>query len=419
MRKTPFTKSQIKEIMKKYSTPFFVYDEKSIRINARTLNREFAWNKGFKEYFAVKALPNPYILCILKEEGFGVDCSSFTELKLAVAAGFKREEIMFTSNDTPAQEFIEAKKIGAIINLDDIGHIEFLEKNAGFPELLCFRLNPGKLKKGNVIIGEPQESKYGLTRDQILEAYQITKQKGVKRFGLHAMVASNELNKEYFIETADILFDLAVSLRQKLGIGLEFINIGGGIGIAYKPGQKAVNLKAVSDGIKRSYQKKIVKNNLHPIKIFMENGRIITGPYGYLISRVLHKKKTYKEFVGLDSSIANLVRAALVPGAYHFVSILGKEKMPNNHVYDLVGSLCTNLDKLTINRKLPTIDIGDIVVMHDAGAHAHAMSFNYNGKLRCAELLLTKEGKFKLIRRAEIPKDYFATLDSSPYWKFF
>lgn len=418
MEKTlPFTKKQMTSIMKRYPTPFYIYDEKAIRANARRLVREFAWNEGFKEYFAVKALPNPYILKILKEEGFGVDCSSLTELLLAQAVGFKKEEIMFTSNDTPAKEFIKAKKLGAIINLDDISHIEFLEENAGFLELVCFRFNPGKLKKGNEIIGKPEESKYGLKKDQLFKAYELMKQKGIKRFGLHTMVASNELDPEYFVKTADLLFDLVVELSEKLGIRLEFINIGGGIGIAYKPGQNAVDLSKVSKGIKKSYQQKIVRNHLDPIKIFMENGRVITGPYGYLVSSVLHKKNTYKEYIGLDASIADLVRVALVPEAYHEITVLGKERLLGDHLYDVTGSLCTNLDKFAIDRKLPPVDIGDIAVIHNTGAHGHAMSFNYNGKLRCAELLLTKEGKAELIRRAETPDDYFATLDFNRSWR--
>lgn len=417
MKKLPFSKKQIKEIIKKYPTPFYIYDEKLIRENAKKLVKEFSWNKGFKEYFAVKALPNPYVLKILKEEGFGADCSSLTELLLAQAVGFSGEKIMFTSNDTPSQEFIKARELEAIINLDDISHIEFLESTAGLPQLICFRFNPGKLKKGNAIIGKPQDSKYGLTKKQLFEAYKISKEMGVKRFGLHAMVASNELDPDYFIETAEILFDTAVELNSKLGIRLEFINIGGGIGIPYKSGQSEVDLGRTSKGIKIAYNKKIVKNNLDPIKIFMENGRMITGPFGYLISTVLHKKNTYKEYIGLDASVADIPRIAFVPGAYHFVSVVGKENLPKDHVYDLTGSLCTNLDKFAINRKLPNIDIGDIIIVHDAGAHSQSMSFNYNGKLKSAELLFTQKGEAKLIRRAETPKDYFATLDFGKNWR--
>lgn len=411
MKKTlPFTKTQIIEIIKKYETPFHIYDQKAIVANANRLNKAFSWNKGFREYFAVKALPNPYILEILKRQGFGADCSSYAELILAEKVGFKGEDIMFTSNDAAAKEYIKAKALGAIINLDDISHIEFLERHAGIPSIICFRYNPGKLRTGNTIIGKPEEAKYGLTREQLFKAYKIVKQKGVKRFGLHTMVASNELNPQYFVDTANMLFGLVLEINKTLGIQFEFINIGGGIGIPYKEDQKAVNLELLSKEIEKLYKQKIVKNKLGSLKIFMENGRMITGPYGYLVTTVLHKKDTYKNYVGLDASMANLMRPGMY-GAYHHITILGKEKKQKTNLYDVTGSLCENNDKFAIDRKLPRVDIGDILVIHDTGAHGHAMGFNYNGKLRSAELLLAPNGDAQIIRRAETVDDYFATVD--------
>lgn len=413
MKKTlPFTKTQIIEIIKKYETPFHIYDQKAIVANARRLNKAFLWNKGFREYFAVKALPNPYILEILKREGFGADCSSYAELVLAQKVGLRGEDIMFTSNDAAAKEYVKAKDLGVIINLDDISHVEFLEKHAGIPNIICFRYNPGKLRKGNAIIGKPEEAKYGLTRDQLFKAYKIMKQKGVKRFGLHTMIASNELNPQYFVETANMLFDLVLEINKTLGIQFEFVNIGGGIGISYKEDQKAVDLELLSKEIEKLYRQKIVKNKLDPLKIFMENGRMITGPYGYLVTTVLHKKDTYKNYIGLDASMANLMRPGMY-GAYHHITILGKEKKPNTNIYDVTGSLCENNDKFAIDRKLPRVDIGDILVIHDTGAHGHAMGFNYNGKLRSAEVLFKSDGSTQLIRRAETVDDYFRTLDFS------
>ena len=408
-KRIPFTKSQIEKIIKKYPTPFHIYDEKAIRKNAKKLISAFSWAYGFKEYFAVKATPNPYILKILKEEGFGADCSSLAELFLAEKTGITGEEIMFSSNDTPLDELKKAKELGATINLDDISHIEFLENIADIPELICFRYNPGPLRKGNAIIGHPEEAKYGFTRKQLFEGYKIVKNKGAKRFGLHTMIASNELDPNYFIETAKMLFDLVVEISLKLDIKFEFINIGGGIGIPYTPDQKAVDLDIISQGIKEAYDEKIKANKLHPLKLFMENGRIITGPYGYLVSRVLHIKDTYKKYVGLDASAANLMRPAIY-GAYHHISVLGKENLPSDNIYDVTGSLCENNDKFAINRKLAKIETGDIIVIHDTGAHGHAMGFNYNGKLRSAELLLKPNEDVKLIRRAETIEDYFATL---------
>ncbi len=415
MKKTlPFNKKQIERIIKKHPTPFHIYDEKGIRETAKKFYKAFSWveSGGFCNYFAVKVLPNPYILKLLKEEGMGVDCSSLPELILAEKTGFKGEEIMFTSNDTPANEFKKAKELGAIINLDDISHIPFLEKAADIPDLICFRYNPGPSRKhsGNAIIGDPKEAKYGLTKKQLFEAYKIMKKKKVNRFGLHTMVVSNELRKEAFLETAQMLFDLVVEIFQKLGIRIEFVNLGGGVGIPYKSEQTAVDLNYISEGMQKMYREKIVKNGLNPMRIVMECGRAITGPHGFLVTTVIHKKNTYKEFVGLDACMANLMRPAIY-GAYHHETILGKENAPLDHTYDVTGSLCENIDKFAIDRKLPKVDIGDILVIHDTGAHGYAMGFNYNGKLRSAELLLKPNGKVEMIRRAESVDDYFATLD--------
>jgi diaminopimelate decarboxylase len=408
----PFTKNKIEEIIKKYPTPFHIYDEKAIRENARNFKNAFAWNEGFKEFFAVKAAPNPFLMKILHKEGFGADCSSLAELILAQKTGITGEEIMFSSNDTPASEFLLAKKLKAIINLDDISHISYLEQYAGLPSLICFRYNPGPLKKGNVIIGHPEEAKYGFTREQLFEGYKICKEKGIKRFGIHIMVASNELDANYFVETAEILFHLIAEISQKLKIKFEFANLSGGIGIPYRPEQVRINLTAMSRGIKEKYEQFIVGSGLAPLKIYTECGRYITGPYGYLVSRVLHIKNTYKKFAGLDACMANLMRPALY-GAYHHITVMGKENMPLDSIYDVTGSLCENNDKFAIDRKLPKIDIGDIVVIHDAGAHGHAMGFNYNGKLRSAELLLRENGTVEQIRRAETVDDYLATLDQN------
>ncbi len=407
----PFTKVELEEIIQHYPTPFHIYDEQAIRNNARKLLAAFSWAPGFKEYFAVKATPNPQILKILREEGIGADCSSLPELLLSKQAGIEGENIVFSSNDTPAEEYQAAKDIGAIINLDDISHIEYLEKHVGLPEIISFRYNPGPLLEGgNDIIGYPEEAKYGLTREQILEAYKITQSKGVKRFALHTMVISNELNPESFVATAAMMFDLVLEVYQKLGIRIEMIDLGGGIGIPYRPEQQAVDLDAVSQGVRKVYEEKIVANGLHPLKITMECGRMITGPFGYLVSTVLHKKEIYKNYVGLDACMANLMRPALY-GSYHHITVVGKEALPLDHVYDVTGSLCENNDKFAIDRSLPRTDIGDIVVLHDAGAHGHAMGFNYNGKLRSAELLLKQDGSVQMIRRAETIADYFATLD--------
>ncbi len=409
-KQIPFSKRQIEKIIEQTPTPFHIYDEKGIREYARKFIKAFSWNSGFKEYYAIKSAPNPYLMKIMHEEGFGIDCSSYAELVIAEKLGMSGDEIMFTSNDTPVYEYKKAIELGAIINLDDISHIEYLEKNTGLPEMVCFRYNPGSLKEGNTIIGHPEEAKYGFTREQLFEGYQMLIDKGVKRFGLHTMVASNELDSAYFVETAQILFDLIVDLHQKLGIRIEFANLGGGIGIPYRPTDQPVDLDFMSRGIEKLYQEKIVANGLDPLRICFESGRAMTGPFGFLVSKVLHIKKTYKQYAGLDSSMANLMRPALY-GSYHHITVMGKEDQPNDEVYDVTGSLCENNDKFAINRKLPEMVPGDIVVIHDTGAHGHSMGFNYNGKLRSAELLLCENGEAVQIRRAETLDDYFATLD--------
>lgn len=408
----PFTKDDIERIIEKYPTPFHIYDERAIRENARSLLAAFAWAPGFKEFFAVKAAPNPYLVKILKEEGFGADCSSLAELVLAEKVGLTGEDIIFSSNDTPAHEFIKARGLGAIINLDDVSHIEYLEKHAGLPEFISFRYNPGPLRGGNAIIGLPEEAKYGFTRKQLFEGYSMARDKGVKRFGLHTMVVSNELDPYSYIATAEMLFDLAVEIYQNTGIRIEVVNLGGGIGIPYRPEEKRVDINLVSREIKKAYEEKIVKQGLAPVRINMELGRMITGPFGFLVSTVLHKKETYKSYIGLDACMVNLMRPALY-GAYHHITVLGKENRPLDYVYDVTGSLCENNDKFAIDRNLPEIEPGDILVIHDTGAHGHAMGFNYNGKLRSAELLLRPDGEVKLIRRAETLDDYFATVDFS------
>lgn len=409
-KEIPFTKEQIEKTIEKYPTPFHIYDEKGIIDYAKYFLDSFSWNEGFKEYFAIKAAPNPFLMKVLRNQGFGIDCSSLAELVIAERLGMRGEEIMFTSNDTPDYEFKKAMELGAIINLDDISHIEYLEKHSGLPELVCFRYNPGALKGGNIIIGNPEDSKYGFTREQLFEGYKILKDKGVKRFGIHTMVASNELDPDYFIETAEIVFDVIVDISKELNIQFEFANLGGGIGIPYKNEHKPVNLQKVSEGIKELYDNMILANGLAPLKIFFESGRAITGPFGYLVSQVLHIKETYKKYVGLDSCMTNLMRPALY-GAYHHITVMGKENEQCNNIYDVTGSLCENNDKFAINRLLPKIETGDILVIHDTGAHGHSMGFNYNGKTRSAELLLREDGSIIEIRRAETLDDLFATLN--------
>ena len=416
-KKIPFTMEQIAGIIKKHRTPFHIYDEKGIIENARRFKKAFSILPGFKEFFAVKANPNPFILKIIKAEGFGVDCSSYPELLLSEKVGITGENIMFSSNDTPANEYKKAKELGAIINLDDISHIPFLEKHAGIPEVICFRFNPGPARTGNMIIGDPKEAKYGFTREQLIEGYRICKEKGIKRFGLHTMIVSNELNQDNFVETARMLFGIVAEVYERLGIKIEFVNLGGGIGIPYRPEDKAVDYEYIAARIKKEYDTTITAKNLDPVNIFLECGRVITGPYGCLVTTVLHLKHTYKDYVGTDASMANLMRPGMYK-AYHHITVMGKDNRPKNQMYDVTGSLCENNDKFAIDRSLPEIEVGDILVIHDTGAHGHAMGFNYNGKLRSAELLLREDGSILEIRRAETADDYFATLDFEKLGRF-
>jgi diaminopimelate decarboxylase len=408
-KKFPLGKEQTLELIKRWPTPFHIYDEAKIRANFRRLREAFSWAPGFREHFAVKALPNPRIVQILHEEGAGTDCSSIAELLISAAAGVKGEEIMLTSNDTPWEEFQKAIALGAVINLDDLSHLDYMAEHAGLPEVLSFRYNPGDLIEGNDIIGKPVEAKYGLTRPQMFEGYRRAQEMGVKRFGLHTMVISSELRTEAFLLTARIMFELAAELKQNLGICIEFVNLGGGFGIPYRPEENPIDYAAVGAGIERLYNDIMRPAGLGSTAIRTESGRAITGDAGWLVSTVLHEKDTYKKYIGLDSCMANLMRPALY-GAYHHITVLGKENAPADHIYDVTGSLCENNDKFAIDRALPKIDIGDIVVIHDTGAHGSAMGFNYNGKLWCAELLLRTDGTIELIRRAQTMDDYFATL---------
>ncbi len=407
----PFTRERIEKIMSDHPTPFYIYDEAGIRESARALSRAFSWVPGgFRNFFAVKACPNPHILKILAREGLGTDCSSLPELVMSERAGISGEDVMFTSNDTPADEFRKAVSLGAIINLDDITHIPFLEKKAGIPDVVCFRYNPGKLVGGNRIIGNPEESKFGLRRDQIFSAYESMKSKGVRRFGLHAMVASNVLDEDYIINAAGMLFGLATEISGKLGIEFEFINLGGGIGIPYRPEERPVDLESLSGRIRKSYEKKFPESGSSRPMIFMECGRLMTGPHGYLVTNVRHVARKHRDFVGMDACMANLMRPGIY-GAYHHITVMGKEGEPKDHVYDVTGGLCENNDKFAVQRHLPEIEPGDILVIHDAGSHGHSMGFQYNGKLRSAELLLTEDGRVRQIRRAETPEDYFSTIN--------
>ena len=408
----PFDLAQMQKIIDKYPTPFHIYDEKGIRDNVRRFLKAFAWAPEFKEYFAVKAAPNPYLLKLLKEEGLGVDCSSLAELILAEKVGFKGENIMLTSNETPVSEFAKALELDAVLNLDDITHIAYLEKNLSLPKTISFRYNPGSLRSGNAIIGNPTEAKYGLTKEQIFQALALMRDKGCEKFGLHTMVASNELNESYFVETAVMMFNLVKEVKEKLDITISFVNFGGGIGIPYRPEQEPVNLEQLGEDIHQAYDEIITKGGLAPLTLCMECGRMITGPYGYLVTTAIHKKDIYKHYIGVDASMANLMRPGMY-GAYHHLTVLGKENAPHDHVYDVVGSLCENCDKFAVDRSLPEIETGDILVIHDTGAHGHAMGFNYNGKLRSAEILLHEDGTTDLIRRAETLDDLFATLDFS------
>jgi diaminopimelate decarboxylase len=409
----PLTKTKLEEITARFPTPFYLYDENAIRGNARRIKAAFSCFRNFFEYFAVKALPNPAILRILREEGFGADCSSLPEIILAERAGITGENIMFTSNDTPSAEFKKAAESGSIINLDDITHIDFLENCIQLPEIISFRYNPGPLKMGNSIIGNPCEAKYGLKRDQIIEGYRVLKTKGVKRFALHTMVASNELNVDYHIETGRLLFEFAVEIKEKCNVTLEFVNLGGGIGIPYKQDDNPVSYEYLASQLKKYYDKIIVPAGLGTMGIRTEWGRVVTGPYGWLITRAIHKKNIYRNYIGVDASMADLMRPAIY-GAYHHITVAGKEDTPCTEVYDVVGSLCENNDKFAVQRPLPVIDTGektgDLIIIHDAGAHGRAMGFNYNGKLRAGEILLCADKSVKQIRRPETIDDYFATL---------
>ncbi len=408
----PLTLQDLRGLTAQYPTPFYIYDEKGIREHARRFMNAFSSRfPGFREYFAVKACPNPFIMKILAAEGLGADCSSMPELILAQKSGLTGDQVMFTSNETPESEYVYANLMNAIINLDDITHIDYLDKAlGGLPELICFRYNPGPLRDGNALIGKPEEAKYGLTRPQILEAYAEAAKRGAKRFGLHTMVASNELNPDYFVETARMLFELAVEIKEKTGVAVEFINMGGGIGIPYRPGQKAIDYDYVADKMKAAYDAVMKPAGLDPVRICFECGRPFTGPYGWLVTKAIHEKHIYREYIGVDASMADLMRPGMY-GAYHHVSVVGKEDAPASKTYDVVGSLCENCDKFAVQRELPEIEKGDFVVIHDAGAHGRAMGFNYNAKLRAGELLLREDGKIIEIRRKEIIDDYFATFD--------
>jgi len=413
----PLSSSGVHSLAQRFPTPFYIYDEKGMRENVRRIAKAFSIFPGFKGHFAVKGLPNPFILKILADEGFGADCSSLSELLLADAAGIKGEDIMLTSNETPASEYVAARKFGAIINLDDISHIDFLESAAGIPELVSCRYNPGPLKEGNAIIGKPEEAKYGFTRPQIIEGFVKLKAKGARRFGLHTMFASNELNADYHIETARILFELAAEIKTKTGIRIEFVNLGGGAGIPYKPEQEAIDYEYLAKGIKNAYDDIVKGAGLDPLGIHLEWARNISGPYGWLVTKAIHTKSIYREYIGVDACMADLMRPGMY-GAYHHLSVLGKEKAPATEVYDVVGSLCENNDKFAVQRKLPKIEVGDYIAIHDAGAHGRAMGFNYNGKLRCGEILLRGDGSLLQIRRAETIEDYFATLDMEAVSRF-
>ena len=410
--KIPFvTKEQLEDIASRYATPFYLYDEKGIRETARRVNKAFSWNKGFKEYFAVKATPTPGILKILHEEGCGADCSSYTELLMADAVGFKGDEIMFSSNDTPAEDFQLARKLNATINLDDITHIDFLERVADIPDTVCCRYNPGgHFAIANNIMDNPGDAKYGMTREQLTEAYKRLMAKGVKHFGLHAFLASNTVTNDYYPELARILFKVAVELKEETGASIEFINLSGGVGIAYRPRQPQNDIMEIGEGVRHAYEEVLVPAGMGNVRLYTEMGRYMLAPYGALVSRVIHQKHIYKEYIGLDACAANLMRPAIY-GAYHHITVMGKENAPCDHKYDVTGGLCENNDKFAIDRMLPEINIGDLVFIHDAGAHGFAMGYNYNGKLRSAELLLKEDGSVEMIRRAETPADYFATFD--------
>lgn len=418
MEKKPFvTKEQVEEIVKKYPTPFHIYDEKGIRENARKVKEAFAWNPGFREYFAVKATPNPFLINILREYGCGTDCSSKTELMLSKAIGCKGEEIMFSSNDTPPEEFVYANKLGAIINLDDFTHIDVIDKLIGIPETISCRFNPGGLFSiANSIMDNPGDAKYGFTKEQLIEGFKILKAKGAKNFGIHSFLASNTVTNDYYPSLAKILFELAVEIKNKTGCHIKFINLSGGVGIPYKPDGTPNNILAIGEGVHKVYDEVLVPNGMGDVAIYTEMGRFMMGPYGGLVTRVGNMKHTYKEYIGTDACAVNLMRPAMY-GAYHHITVLGKENEPCDHKYDVTGSLCENNDKFAIDRMLPEIEIGDYLFIHDTGAHGFSMGYNYNGKLRSAELLLKENGEVQMIRRAETPEDYFRTFDCFDFYK--
>ena len=419
MSKKPFvTKEQVEEIVKTYPTPFHLYDEKGIRENAKALKEAFAWNPGYKEYFAVKATPNPFLLQILKEYGCGCDCSSYTELLMSDAVGIDGHDIMFSSNDTPEEDFKLADKLGAIINLDDITHIDFLEKTIGhIPETISCRYNPGGIFKiSNDIMDNPGDSKYGMTTEQITEAFKTLKAKGAKEFGIHAFLASNTVTNDYYPMLAKVLFEQAVRLQKETGVHIKFINLSGGIGIPYTPDQEPNDIRVIGEGVRKVYEEVLVPAGMGDVAIYTELGRFMMGPYGCLVTKAIHEKNTYKNYIGVDACAVNLMRPAMY-GAYHHITVLGKEDAPCDHKYDVTGSLCENNDKFAKNRELPEARIGDTLVIHDTGAHGFAMGYNYNGKLKSAEILLHEDGSFEMIRRAETPRDYFATFDCFPVFE--
>ncbi len=417
-KKAFVTKEMVEEIVKTYPTPFYIYDERGIRENAQAVKEAFAWNKGFKEYFAVKATPNPYLIKILQEYGCGCDCSSMTELMLSRAIGMEGGDIMFSSNDTPAEEYAYAAKLGAIINLDDITHIDFLEKILGkLPETISCRYNPGGVfRMSNGIMDNPGDAKYGFTTEQMFEGFAILKEKGVKNFGIHAFLASNTVTNEYYPLLAKQLFEVAVRLKEETGADIRFINLSGGVGIPYEPGQQGNDIREIGEGVRRVYEEILVPAGMGEVAIYTEMGRFMMGPYGELITKVIHEKHTYKEYIGVDACAVNLMRPAMY-GAYHHITVLGKEQESCINKYDVAGSLCENNDKFAVDRMLPEIKPGDYIAIHDTGAHGFAMGYNYNGKLKSAELLLKEDGSVKLIRRAETPADYFATFDGMDIYK--
>lgn len=419
MEKKPFvTNEQLQEIVKQFPTPFHLYDEKGIRENAKAVKEAFSWNKGYKEYFAVKATPNPFLIQILREYGCGCDCSSMTELMLSNAVGVRGEDIMFSSNDTPAEEFRYADELGAVINLDDFTHIDFLEQTIGkIPETISCRYNPGGVYEvSNGIMDNPGDAKYGFTKEQLFEGYKILKEKGAKRFGIHSFLVSNTVTNDYYPALAKTLFELVVEIKEKLGIAMSFINLSGGVGIAYRPDQTPNDIRAIGEGVHKVYDEILVPAGLGDVAIYTEMGRFMMGPYGCLVTKAIHEKHTYKEYIGVDACAANLMRPAMY-GAYHHITVMGKEGLPCDHKYDITGSLCENNDKFAIDRMLPKIDMGDLLVIHDTGAHGFAMGYNYNGRLWSSEILLREDGTPQLIRRAQTPKDYFATFDCFDIYK--